>query len=90
MKVRTVTVGIPDAFSYEQLQFAVDFNRRCQNRFEANGCEVQTTRVSSQAWDSISSIDQALELDHRVVQLGGDFFQFRHDFSPPSANAGPS
>ena len=74
MKVRTVTVGIPDAFSDEQLQFAVDFNRRCQSRFEANGYEVQTTRVSSQAWDSIASIDQALELDHRVVKLGGEFF----------------
>ena len=74
MKVRTVTVGIPDAFSYEQLQFAMDFNRRCQSHFEANGYEVQTTRVSSQAWDAISSIDQALELDRRVVELGGEFF----------------
>ena len=74
MKVRTVTVGIPDAFSHEQLQFAVDFNRRCQSRFEANGYEVQTTRVSSQSWDQISSIDQALELDRRIVGLGGEFF----------------
>ena len=55
MKVRTVTLGIPDAFSHEQLQFAVDFNRRCQSRFESHGYEVQTTRVSSQAWNSISS-----------------------------------
>lgn len=74
MKVRTVTVGIPDAFSYEQLQFAMDFNRRCQSHFEANGYEVQTTRVNSQAWDAISSIDQALELDRRIVDLGGEFF----------------
>ena len=74
MKVRTVTVGIPDAFSHEQLRFAVDFNRRCQSRFEANGYEVQTTRVSSQAWDTISSIDQALELDRRIVELDGEFF----------------
>jgi len=74
MKIRTVTVGIPDAFSLEQLQFAMDFNRRCQGHFEANGYEVQTTRVSSQAWNAISSIDQALELDRRVVELGGDFF----------------
>ncbi len=74
MKIRTVTVGIPDAFSLEQLQFAMDFNRRCQSRFEANGYEVQTTRVSSQAWNAVSSIDQVLELDQRVVELGGDFF----------------
>ena len=74
MKIRTVTVGIPDAFSLEQLQFAMDFNRRCQSRFEASGYEVQTTRVSSQAWNAISSIDQVLELDQRVVELGGDFF----------------
>ncbi len=74
MKIRTITVGIPDAFSCEQLHFAMDFNRRCQSHFEANGYEVQTTRVSSQAWDQIFSTDQALELDHRVVELGGDFF----------------
>ena len=74
MKVRTVTVGIPDAFSYEQLQFAVGFNRRCQSRFEANGYEVQTTRISSQAWHHIAGIDQALELDRCAVELGCDFF----------------
>ena len=74
MKVRTVTVGIPDAFSREQLHFAMDFNRRCQSRFEANGYEVQTTRVSSQAWNQIFSLDRVLELDRRVVELGGDFF----------------
>ena len=74
MKIRTVTVGIPDAFSHEQLQFAVDFSRRCQSRFEANGHEVQTTRVSSQAWNEISSLDQVLELDRRVIELGAEFF----------------
>ena len=87
MKVRTVTVGIPDAFSQEQLQFAVDFNRRCQSRFESHGYEVQTTRVSSQAWDAISSVDQVLELDHRVVELDGEFFSLgtifpRHPQTP--------
>ena len=74
MKIRTVTLGIPDAFSREQLQFAVDFNRRCKARFEANGYEVQTTRVSSQAWGETSSLDQLLELDRRVIELGGEFF----------------
>lgn len=74
MKIRTVTVGIPDAFSREQLQFAADFNRRCKAHFEANGYEVQTTRVSSQAWGDISSLDQLLELDRRVIELGGEFF----------------
>ncbi len=74
MKIRTITVGLPDAFSREQLYFAMDFNRRCQSHFEANGYEVQTTRVSSQAWNQIFSTDQVLELDRRVVELGGDFF----------------
>ena len=74
VKVRTVTVGIPDAFAHEQLQLAVDLSHRCQRRFEANGYEVQTTRVSSQAWDEISRIDQVLELDRRVTDLGCDFF----------------
>ena len=74
MKIRTVTIGIPDAFSPEQLEFAVDFNRRCQDHFEAKGYEVQTTRVSSQAWQAISTLDQTLELDRRVVELGGEFF----------------
>ena len=81
MKVRTVTVGIPDAFSHEQLQFAVNFSRRCQSRFESNGYEVQTTRVSSQAWTALSSVDQALELDRRVVELGGEFFSLGTIFS---------
>ncbi len=74
MKIRTVTVGIRDAFSHKQLEFAMDFNRRCQARFESNGYEVQTTRVSSQAWSKISELDQVLELDRRVVNLGGEFF----------------
>ena len=74
MKVRTVTVGIPDAFSRGQLQFAVDLNRRCQEHFEANGYEVQTTRISSQAWNKIVDLDQVLELDRCVLELGGDFF----------------
>ena len=74
MKIRTVTVGIPNAFSHEQLQFAVDFNRRCKNRFKTHGYDVQTTRISSQAWNQISSLDQILELDRRVVELGGEFF----------------
>ena len=83
MKVRTVTVGIPDAFSHEQLRFAVDFSRRCQSRLESNGYEVQTTRVSSQAWDAILNIDQVLELDRRVVELGGEFFSLGTIFPHP-------
>ena len=74
MKIRTVTVGIPDAFSREQLGFAVDFSRRCQSHFEANGYEVQTTRISSQTWDQIPSVDRALELDCRISTLGCEFF----------------
>lgn len=67
MKIRTVTVGIPDAFSREQLRFAVDFSRRCQSHFEANGYEVQTTRIISQAWEQIPNVDRALELDGRII-----------------------
>ncbi|MCZ6679871.1 MAG: DUF711 family protein [Candidatus Poribacteria bacterium] len=74
MKVRTITTGIPSAFSDEQMRRAVDFNRHCRARFEANGYEVQTTRLSSQAWGEISERDQALELDHRAVELGVEFF----------------
>ena len=73
MKIRTVTVGVPDAFSREQLRFAVDFSHRCQSHFEANGYEVQTTRISSQTWDQISNVDKALELDHRIIALGCEF-----------------
>lgn len=74
MKIRTVTVGIPDAFSHEQLRCAVSFNHGCIEHLEANGYDVQTTRVSSQAWNHISSLDQVLELDRRVVESGGEFF----------------
>lgn len=74
MKIRTVTVGIPDPFSHEQLAFAVNFSHRCKDNFETHGYEVQTTRVSSQAWNQISNLDQVLELDRRVAELGGEFF----------------
>ena len=74
MKIRTVTVGIPDAFSREQLRFAVDVSRRCQSHFEANGYEVQTTRIISQTWEQIPNVDRALELDGRIIALGCEFF----------------
>ena len=74
MKIRTVTVGVPDVFSGDQLQFAVDFGRCCQDHFETHGYTVQTVRISSQTWDQLLSIDQALELDSRVLELGCDFF----------------
>lgn len=74
MKIRTITVGVPDVFSGEQLQFAADFGRCCQDHFETHGYTVQTVRISSQTWDQLSSIDQALELDFRVLELGYDFF----------------
>ena len=74
MKIRTVTVGIPDAFSREQLGFAVDVSRRCQSHFEANGYEVQTTRIISQTWEQIPNVDRALELDGRIIALGCEFF----------------
>ncbi|MCH8292127.1 DUF711 family protein [Candidatus Poribacteria bacterium] len=74
MKIRTITTGIPSAFSSEQLQRASEFNRHCRAIFEANGYEVQTTRLSSQAWNEILDLDGVLELEHRAQELGIEFF----------------
>ena len=60
MKIRTITTGIPLPFSPYQLQRAAKFNTVCQTCFEANGYEVQTTRVSCQIWDEKRDIDTIL------------------------------
>ena len=74
MKIRTITTGIPYPFSPFQLQRAARFNNACQSCFEANGFEVQTTRVSSQIWDEARDIDSILTLESEVKELGIEFF----------------
>ena len=73
MKIRTITTGIPFPFSPYQLQRAAKFNAACQACFEANGYEVQTTRVSSQIWDEARDIDTILRLESDAKALGIDF-----------------
>ncbi len=73
MKIRTITTGIPFVFSSYQLQRAAEFNTACRARFEANGYEVQTTRVSSQIWDEARDIDTILALESDAHALGIEF-----------------
>ena len=73
MKIRTITTGIPLPFSPYQLQRAAKFNAACQTCFEANGYEVQTTRVSSQIWDEARDIEAILALETDARALGIEF-----------------
>jgi len=73
MKIRTITTGIPLPFSPYQLQRAAKFNTACQTYFEANGYEVQTTRVSCQIWDEKRDIDTILKLESDAQALGIEF-----------------
>ena len=73
MKIRTITTGIPLPFSPYQLQRAAKFNNACQTYFEANGYEVQTTRVSSQIWDEARDVKAILKLESDAQALGIDF-----------------
>lgn len=73
MKIRTITTGIPLPFSPYQLQRAAKFNADCQTHFEANGYEVQTTRVSCQIWDENRDIDTILRLESEARALGIEF-----------------
>lgn len=73
MKIRTITTGIPFPFSAYQLQRAAEFNTTCRTHFEANGYEVQTTRVSSQVWDEARDIDTILTLESDAHALGIEF-----------------
>ena len=74
MKIRTITTGIPLPFSPYQLQRAAKFNTACRTCFEANGYEVQTTRVSCQIWDEARDIDAILTLESDAQALGIEFF----------------
>ena len=73
MKIRTITTGIPLPFSPYQLQRAAKFNAACQTHFEANGYEVQTTRVSCQIWDENRDVDTILRLEADAQALGIEF-----------------
>ena len=73
MKIRTITTGIPFPFSVYQLQPAAEFNTACRTYFEANGYEVQTTRVSCQIWDERRDIDTILSLETDARALGIEF-----------------
>jgi uncharacterized protein (UPF0210 family) len=73
MKIRTITTGIPLPFSPYQLQRAAKFNDACQTYFEANGYDVQTTRVSCQIWDENRDIDTILRLESDARALGIEF-----------------
>ena len=73
MKIRTITTGIPLPFAPYQLQRAAKFNAACQTYFEANGYDVQTTRVSSQIWDEKRDVNTILALEADVQALGIDF-----------------
>ena len=73
MKIRTITTGIPFPFSPYQLQRAAKFNTTCQTYFEANGYDVQTTRVSCQIWDETRDVDTILNLESDARALGIDF-----------------
>ncbi len=73
MKIRTITTGIPLPTTPYQLQRAAKFNAACQTYFEANGYEVQTTRVSSQIWDEKTDIDTILRVESDAQALGIEF-----------------
>lgn len=73
MKVRTITTGIPLPFSPYQLQRAAKFNAASQTYFEANGYEVQTTRISSQIWDEARDVETIFNLESEAQALGVDF-----------------
>ncbi len=73
MKIRTITTGIPFPFSSYQLQRAAKFNTACKTNIEANGYEVQTTRVSCQIWDEHRDIETILALENDAQALGIEF-----------------
>ena len=73
MKIRTITTGVPSPFSLSELQRAAKFNAACQTYFEANGYEVQTTRISSQIWEETRDIETILDLETDAQALGIEF-----------------
>ena len=73
MKIRTITTGLPLPFSPYQLQRAAKFNATAQAAFEAQGYEVQTTRVSCQVWEEARDTRTLLKLEADAQALGIEF-----------------
>lgn len=86
MKIRTITTGIPSPFSPDYLQRAAEFNAACRTRFQANGYEVQSTRVSCQVWDDAPDVDELLALEQKTKALGIEFLSLGTTF-PAHPNA---
>lgn len=73
MKIRTITTGIRSPFSHEYLQRAAEFNAACRTRFQANGYEVQSTRLSTQVWNAEIDVADILALEQKTEALGIEF-----------------
>ena len=73
MKIRTITTGVPRPFSSESLQRAATFNDACRAHFEANGYDVQSTRVSCQIWEEPRDVAEILALESEARGLGIEF-----------------
>ena len=73
MKIRTITTGIPSPFSHDYLQRAAEFNAACRTRFQANGYEVQSTRLSTQVWNAEIDVADILALEEKTEALGIEF-----------------
>lgn len=88
MKIRTITTGIPSPFSHDYLQRAVKFNAACRTRFEANGYEVQSTRLSTQIWNDAPDIEDILALETQTKALGVEFLSLGTIFPDESHPVG--
>ena len=73
MKIRTITTGIPSPFSHDYLQRAAEFNAACRTAFQANGYEVQSTRLSTQVWNAEIDVADILALEEKTEALGIEF-----------------
>ncbi len=88
MKIRTITTGIPSPFSHDSLQRAAEFNQACRTRFEANGYQVQSTRLSCQVWDDAPDVDALLALEQKTKALGIEFLSLGTIFPDASHPVG--
>ena len=86
MKIRTITTGIPSPFSHDYLQRAAEFNAACRTRFQANGYEVQSTRLSTQVWNAEIDVADILALEQKTEALGIEFLSLGTIF-PAHPNA---
>lgn len=86
MKNRTITTGIPSPFSHDYLQRGAEFNAACRTAFEANGYEVQSTRLSTQVWNAEIDVADILALEQKTKALGIEFLSLGTIF-PAHPNA---